>query len=121
MVQKILSLRSTPTALRLKRHSLKASQIWSVKRKNVQITDVSDVKVQTTMQRAMGRRRLLGNIRGIMPSSAPAEAKQIEIRFKIFTSNPQSASSNLASKMPLLATDYGFKDECFVGKCSRTN
>ena len=40
------------------------------------------MKVENTMQRAMGRRRLLGNIRGIMPSSASAEAKQIEIALK---------------------------------------
>ena len=103
---KILSLRSTPTALRLKRHSLKASRIWSVKRKKMFKLQTYLMKVQTTMHVQWVEDDCLVIFVEFRAVRLP---KQIEIRFKIFTSTHSLHRAIWQAKCPYLQPTMALK------------
>jgi hypothetical protein len=86
------------------------------KKENIQITDVSDATLskETTVKTSIRRRRLLGNIRGIMPTASSPSSPLVDIRFRIFTTNPKSVAEVLKSKMPVFASDYGFANSVLL-------
>jgi len=86
------------------------------KKENIQITDVSDATLskETPVKTSIRRRRLLGNIRGIMPTASSPPSPLVDIRFRIFTTNPKSVAEVLKSKMPVFASDYGFANSVLL-------